>query len=99
VDLNEILAANENVVLSITVDNHDPYDEFAWVQGWRFAIWDFLYFERGESVDGFRPAYEPENSYEFETLQYENPTSEVLRDALSVLDSYREWLGSEGRDY
>lgn len=98
-DLNEVMATNENVVLSLTMDNHDPYDEFAWVQGWRFAMCDFLYFEREEHVPDFRPANEPENSYEFETLQYENPTTEEVEYALRVLDNFREWLGTEGRDY
>jgi hypothetical protein len=100
VDLNEAIAENPNVVLSLTLDNHDPYDEFAWVQGWRFALCDFLLFERGELVEGFYTgANEAENSYEFETLQYENPSTEDALKALSVLDSYREWLGAEGRDY
>lgn len=98
-NLDEAIAENPNVILSLTMDNHDPYDEFAWVQGWRFALCDFLYFEREEWVEGFNPANAPEDSYEFETLTYENPTTEDARDALSVLDSYREWLGAEGRDY
>lgn len=98
-NLETVMAENENVILSLTMDNHDPYDEFAWVQGWRFALCDFLYWEREEQVPDFRPSFEPENSYEFEMLMYENPSTEDAQYALSVLDSYREWLGSEGRDY
>ncbi len=92
-------ARGENVVLALAMDNHDPYDEFGWVQGWRFGIADFLHFEREEFVSDFRPGMEPENSYEFETLAYENPTTEDIKDALRILDEYREWLGAEGRDY
>lgn len=99
-DLDEIVATTDNVVLSVSMDNHDPHDEFAWVQGWRFALCDFLTFEREEHVPGFRTVADgPENSYEFEMLTYENPSTEDAWSALYVLDSYREWLGTEGRDY
>lgn len=98
-NLDEIMAENESITLSLTMDNHDPYDEFAWVQGWRFALCDFLTFDRGENVPEFRPASQPEKSYEYETLEYENPETEDLWNALRILDAYREWLGSQGRDY
>lgn len=98
-NLEEIMAENDNIVLSLTMDDHDPYDEFGWVQGWRFGMADFLHFEREEYVPEFRPASQPEFSYAYETLLYENPTTEDVQFALRVLDDYREWLGTQGRDY
>ena len=98
-NFDEIMAENESITLGLTMDNHDPYDEFAWVQGWRFAFCDFLTFERGENVPKFRPASQPEESYEYETLVYENPDTDDVWYALGILDEFRKWLGDQGRDY
>ena len=89
------------VLIEARVD-HDPYDEFAWVQNWRFAICDRLYWHEGEYVPGFSPgaaATGPELTFEYEMLSELDPTVPEMEYALNVLDRYREWLRIAGRDY
>lgn len=80
---------------------HDPHDQFGWVQGWRFAIADYLTFNEGEYVDGFRPAMGgPDvDSYEYDELLCMNPSVEALRYAEKVFERFREWLRVAGEDY
>jgi hypothetical protein len=80
-----------NPVLIEARINHDPYDEFAWVQDWRFAISDRLYWYEGEDVPGFNPggATGPELTFAYETLSDLNPTVEQMEYALNILDRYR----------
>ena len=90
-----------NPVLMLARDNHDPRDEFAWVQGWRFALCDYLTHEWGERPEGFWPAPSGPNkdAWEFEILTEEQPSPEDARYALVILDRYREWLRAAGKDY
>ncbi len=102
-----------NPVLIEARINHDPYDEFAWVQGWRFAICDALLWDWGVSVPGFSPgaATEPEDTFELAAIRtlYEIEDGSIpvdqwhledeLRYALKILDRYREWLRIAGKDY
>ncbi|MEU0912122.1 hypothetical protein [Streptomyces althioticus] len=45
---------------------HDPYDEFAWVQGWRFAICEALLHDWGYLTPGFRTVRSrPEDTMEY----------------------------------
>jgi len=86
-------------LLGVALLSHDPFDQFAWVQGWRFALCDYLYHVMGESVPEFRPASEPEFSYEFDEISYHDPNLETLWYSLEILDRYRVWLGMAGLDY
>lgn len=90
-----------NPVLRVARVNHDPYDEFAWVQEWRFAISDYLYWHEGEAVPGFSPGGTsgPELSLAYEGISECAPSVEELWYALGILDRYREWLRIAGRDY
>jgi hypothetical protein len=90
-----------NPVLMLARDNHDPYDEFAWVQGWRFAIADKLTFDKGEDVPDFTPSpFGPDtDSFEYAALCETFHTVETLWYALKILDRYREWLRAAGKDY
>lgn len=89
-----------NPVLDMTRDT-DMYDPFGWVQGWRFALCDYLTFDLGESVPFFRAsAFGPEeDSYEYQELISLNPEAEEAQYALKILDRYREWVRIAGRDY
>jgi hypothetical protein len=80
-----------NPVLIEARINHDPYDEFAWVQDWRFAICDRLY--NPDCATG------PELTFAYETLSELDPTVGDMEYALGILDRYREWLRIAGKDY
>lgn len=88
-------------LLGETLLTHDAWDQFGWVQGWRFAICDYLYFECGEYVDGFRPSPmgPNEDSYEFDILMNNEESVETCLYTLEILDRYREWLRIAGLDY
>jgi hypothetical protein len=99
-----------NPVLIEARINHDPYDEFAWVQDWRFAIAEYLTHYRGTDVDGFRCSHDVpdsttlaeeslEESFAFASLWGMNASTEELTYAMRVLDRYRGWLRVAGRDY
>lgn len=93
------LYSGKRRVIGYALINHDAFDQFGWVQGWRFAICDYLYFECGEYVPEFRPASEPEFSFEYEEIAHNEPDTEALLYALEILDRYREWLRIAGLDY
>lgn len=99
------------VLIEARVD-HDPYDEFAWCQKWRFAICEVLLFDWGYLAPGFRTvATEPEDGYEIEAIRslYVIDDDSIAREywhvedelkyALMILDRYREWLRIAGLDY
>ncbi len=86
-------------ILGNALLSHDPFDSFGWVQGWRFALCDYLYWDMGENVPGFRPAFQPESSYEYEEISSLTPDLETLWYTLEILDRYRVWLGIAGQDY
>ncbi|WP_395759459.1 hypothetical protein OIE82_27035 [Streptomyces althioticus] len=88
-------------VLGHALFNHDPFDQFAWCQEWRFAIADYLTFNEGEYVNGFRPSPmgPDEDSFAYDTLKGERPSVEALRYAEKVLERFREWLRIAGEDY
>lgn len=90
-----------NPVLIEARINHDPYDEFAWVQDWRFGICDYLYWYEGVRVPGFDPgaATGPELTLAYECISETRPTVAQLEYALRILDRYREWLRITGKDY
>lgn len=75
-----------NPVLIEARINHDPYDEFAWVQDWRWALRDY------DSPNA-------ERTYAWETLTSMGTTPEERAYALKILDRYREWLRIAGKDY
>lgn len=99
------LYSGERAVLGEALINHDPHDQFAWCQEWRFAIADYLYFDKGEYegdiiVPGFRPPSEPDtDSYAYQSLQAMEPDTESLLYAFNVLGRFREWLSLNGEDY
>lgn len=93
------LYSGKRELLGHALFSHDPFDQFAWVQGWRFAICDYMYHVMGESVPEFRPSFNPEVSYEFEEISELDPTLETLWYSLEILDRYRVWLGMAGLDY
>lgn len=88
-------------VLMLARDSHDPYDEFGWVQGWRFALRDYLTHEWGERPEGFRsaPSGPDEDAWEYEALMEARTPPGDARYALTILNRYREWLRMAGRDY
>ena len=86
-------------VLGVALDAHDPGDQFGWVQEWRFAIADVLYFQRGEAVSGLR-AYGPDtDSYAYQELSTAAYSVEQLRYAFEILGRFREWLKRAGKGY
>ena len=94
------LYSGERAVLGEALINHDPYDQFAWCQEWRFAIADTL-FERGESVPGFRqsPSGSDTDSYAYQAIQAMDADTSSLLYAFNVLGRFREWLSINGEDY
>lgn len=91
----------ERNILNVARENYDAGDVFAWCQGWRFVLCDFLTHEYGEQPDGFRPdASGPdEDAYEYERIAEEGAQPDELWYAFKILDRYREWLRLAGRDY
>lgn len=93
-----------NPVLIEARINHDPYDQFGWVQEWRFAIADYLHFVCRVHVPDFHPAPSgPDtDNYPWSVLMAMAPcetTGDKLKYALNILDRYREWLRIAGKDY
>lgn len=76
---------------------HDPYDEFAWVQDWRFAIAQRLQ-ELGEYVPLFHGSPDIRETYAYEMIAREDNVAD-LEYAAKILERYREWLRIAGRDY
>ncbi len=93
------LYSGKRELLGHALFSHDPFDPFGWVQGWRFALCDYLFHVMGENVPEFRPASEPESSYEFEEISQLDPDLETLWYSLEILDRYRAWIGMAGLDY
>lgn len=93
------LYSGKREVLGSALFHHDPYDQFAWCQTWRFAICDYLVWEMGEYVNDFRSHAPDREDYAFQELQEVSPSVEGLRYALEILDRYRVWLGLAGKDY
>lgn len=93
------LYSDEREVLGHALMSHDPFDQFAWCQGWRFALCDYLVWELGEYVPEFRSLAPDEESYEFQELKELEPEAESVWYALRILDRYREWLRINGHDY
>lgn len=94
------LYSGKRAVLGEALTLHDPHDQYAWCQEWRFAIADFLYWQ-GESVPGFRPAPNgPDTtSYAYQELWNTSADKEACWYAFNILSRYREWLRIAGRDY
>ena len=90
-----------NDILTIARLSSGTGDEFGWVQGWRFALCDYLTSVWGESVPGFRQGvFGPEeDAYEYQELMEILPGPAECRYALRILDRYREWLRIAGKDY
>jgi hypothetical protein len=86
-----------NPVLIEARINHDPYDEFAWCQEWRFAIAQRLE-DVGEPVPGFRGADDIRETYAYAMIAYRDNAAELWY-ALNILTRYREWLRIAGKDY
>jgi hypothetical protein len=90
--------ATTNRVLVEARIAHDPYDQFAWVQEWRFAIAQYL-TDQGEYVPEFRGSYTIREDYTYGSLLSLSPTVDELTYALTILNRFRVWLGLAGRDY
>jgi len=88
----------KNPVLIEARMNHDPCDQFAWVQEWRFAIAQWL-TDASYEVEDFRGSDDIREDYAYEAITSVRPTISELRYALKVLDRYREWLRIAGEDY
>lgn len=88
-------------VIELAREDFDPGDMFGWCQSWRFAICDYLYWDLGEDVPGFRPGLNVDvDSYPYSRLVVEEGfEAEELNYALKILDRYREWLRRAGEDY
>ncbi len=93
------LYSGKRAVIGLALINHDPFDQFAWCQEYRFAICDYLVWEMGEYVEDFRSYSPEEDSYAFQELKGYDPDVESLRYALEILDRFRVWLGMAGLDY
>lgn len=94
------LYSGKREVLGHALFDHDPYDQFAWCQEWRFSICNYLYHARGYRVPHYRPgAGGPDVSYGYETLAETDPPIGAMLYALRILDRYREWLRIAGKDY
>lgn len=91
----------EREALGMALVMHDPYDQFAWCQEWRFAIADVLTHDRHETVPGFRPGFNGADveSYAYQDIATSPPSDDALWYALKILDRYREWLRLAGEDY
>lgn len=88
-----------NPVLQEARIHHDPFDQFAWVQEWRFSIAQYL-TDQGEHVPGFRGGDDIRDDMAYGVLSVLlMPTVDELTYALRVLDRFREWLRIAGKDY
>jgi hypothetical protein len=76
-------------------------DPFSTVQGWRFALCDYLTFEWGENIAGYTPSpFGPdEDAWEYEELVESSVSPEDALYALKILDRAREIIRIEGLDY
>lgn len=92
---------SNNPVLQAAALNSGMGDEFGWVQGWRFALCDYLTFVLGEYVPEFRPSPlgAETDAWEYEELLSLYPTRDEAYYALHILDRYRLWVGLAGKDY
>lgn len=94
----------KNPVLIEARINHDPYDEFAWVQEWRFSIAQYL-TDVDENVPRFRASFrgseEIRDGYGYQAIFAMRASIDPgqLAYALRILDRYREWLHIAGKDY
>jgi hypothetical protein len=95
--MNKYYGSNNPVLIEARV-NHDPYDEFAWVQEWRFSIAQLI-TDIGEHVPDFRGSDDIRDDYAYQQLSYGPASVRELRYALKILDRYREWLRIAGKDY
>lgn len=91
--------SGKRAIIGEALLTHDAWDQFGWVQEWRFALCDYLYFECGEYVPEFRPASEPGDTYAFDVLVNGEFSPETALYTLEILDRYRVWLGLAGLDY
>lgn len=76
-------------------------DMFGTVQGWRFALCDYLLEEFGHNAPGFRQSpFGPDvDAFEYESLALLGPTEDDCLYALKILDRAREIIRVEGLDY
>jgi hypothetical protein len=88
----------KRAVLYEALINHDPYDQFAWCQGWRFALAQYL-TDHDEYVPDFRGSTDIREGFEFEMIVLSMPSIESVWYALKILDRFREWLRLAGEDY
>jgi hypothetical protein len=94
------LYSGKREVLGMVLLFHDPFDQFAWCQEWRFALCDLLYWQ-GVSVPDFKTLLTgPDtSSFAYQYLWDMSADREACRYALRILDRYREWLRIAGEDY
>lgn len=90
----------DRTVIREALMNHDPYDQFAWVQGWRFSVSQYL-TDQGEHVSEFRGggADDIREDFEYEMLADIQPSIEALKYADKILGRFRAWLALAGKDY
>lgn len=87
-----------NPVLQEARIHHDPHDQFAWVQDWRFAIAQYL-TDQGEFVPDFRGADDIRDDMAYHCLKSLAPNTDELNYAARILERFREWLRVAGKDY
>lgn len=93
------LYSGKRRILGEALIDHDPYDQFAWCQNWRFAIADYLVWDLGEYVPDYN-SYGPDSeNWAYEQLMELSPDVESLEYALMILHRFRVWLGIAGKDY
>ena len=89
---------SKRAVVKAALVVHDPGDQFAWVQDWRFAIAQHLE-DQGEYVPEFRGADDIRTEDAYLELAAIRPTLEALWYADKILGRFREWLRIAGEDY
>ena len=90
----------KRAILGEALLNHDPGDQFAWCQEWRFALADVLAYERGVWVEGYESFGPDDSTYAYDCLTDQPGYSDAdLLYAYDILTRYREWLRIAGVDY
>jgi len=80
--------------------HYDKTDAYGFTQEWRLAIAEYLFWDLGETVIGYRPGMRQiQDSYALEFIKDVDPSLEELHYAYSILTRFREILGALGKDY
>lgn len=98
-----------NTLMNLALEQHDPYDQFAWVQEARFALADATFLYYGVTLPEFRPApglnYDDAQDESYLFGSFDDALSHGLADyedvlrVFAVLTRFRVWIGIAGKDY